>query len=122
MDEILNRILRLIEGSGTKKKDFLTALGLSRSALSGWTSGNNDSYKKYLPEIAAYFHVSLDWLAGTTPQEHFAEKHEPTELERILEQQPGLMFHGAPLTEDDRAKLITAMRAVMAVEDKKHKK
>lgn len=97
-------------------------LHMSVSNVTKWKNGNvpkSDTIQK----IAAYFHVATDYLLGSTSQEHFAEKRgEPTELEKVLEQQPGLMFHGAPLTEDDRAKLITAMHAVMAVENKKHKK
>lgn len=96
-------------------------LHMSVSNVTKWKNGNvpkSDTVQK----IAAYFNVSTDYLLGNVPQEHFAEKHEPTELERILEKQPGLMFHGAPLTEDDRAKLITAINAVMSIEDKKHKK
>lgn len=77
-----------------------------------------------LQAIADKLGTTVNYLTDKTDQKEkpLTKREEPTELERILEQQPGLMFHGAPLTEDDRAKLITAMRAVMAVEDKKHKK
>jgi hypothetical protein len=74
--------------------------------------------------IADELNTTFEYLTDQSDQKEkpLTEREEPTDLERLLEQQPGLMFHGAPLTEDDRAKLITAMHAVMAVEDKKHKK
>ena len=64
MDETLNRIIELLDKSGMKKIEFLTKLGLSRSAWGAWTSGRMQSYKKMLPEIADIFGVSLDWISG----------------------------------------------------------
>jgi hypothetical protein len=34
---------------------------------------------------------------------------------RTLEQQPGLMFHGAPMTAADREKLVNAIRIAAAI-------
>ncbi len=72
MDDTLNRISELLDKSGMKKIEFLTKLGLSRSAWSAWTSGRADSYKSRLPEIADIFGVSIDWLAGKD------QKNKPT--------------------------------------------
>ena len=72
MDETLNRIIELLDKSGMKKIEFLTKLGLSRSAWGAWTSGRMQSYKKMLPEIADIFGVSLDWLSGNE------QKNKPT--------------------------------------------
>jgi transcriptional regulator with XRE-family HTH domain len=76
MDDTLNRISELLEKSGMKKIEFLTALGLKRSAWSAWTSGKANSYKKYLPQIANIFGVSLDWLAGNEQKEKLSSEEE----------------------------------------------
>jgi transcriptional regulator with XRE-family HTH domain len=66
-----------------KKIEFLTKLGLSRSAWSSWTSEKSDSYKKKLPEIADIFGVSVDYLLGNE------QKKKPTvqddELSKMLQ-------------------------------------
>jgi transcriptional regulator with XRE-family HTH domain len=117
------KLFQLMAERGVNAVQLSKGTGISTGNISDWKNGKAAPSSKSLAKLAAFFNVSTDYLLGSTSQDHFAEKHgEPTELERILEQTPGLMFHGAPLTEEDRAKLITAMHAVMAVEDKKHKK
>lgn len=64
MNNTLNRIIELLDQSGMKKNEFLSKLGLSRSAWGAWVMGDTTSYIKYLPQIAEIFGVSLDWLAG----------------------------------------------------------
>lgn len=87
MDDILNRIITLLDKSGMKKIEFLNKLGLSRSAWSGWTSGRMKSYEKMLPQIAKIFGVSLDWLAGNEQKNRpAAESGEPDPLDtKIME-------------------------------------
>jgi transcriptional regulator with XRE-family HTH domain len=64
MDNTLCRILSLIKERKIPKGKFLADLGIDRSALSEWVKGKHKSYMKYLPQIASYFDVSVDWLSG----------------------------------------------------------
>lgn len=64
MDDTLNRILSLLKERNIARGKFLHDLGFNKSAISGWESGEYSSYRKKPPEIAEYFDVSLDWLAG----------------------------------------------------------
>lgn len=62
MDKTLENILMLI---GTKKgsqRRFTEALGLCPSTVGDWKSGKSRSYTKRLPQIAAYFNISVDAL------------------------------------------------------------
>lgn len=62
MDKTLENILMLI---GTKKgsqRKFTEALGLCPSTVGDWKSGKSKSYTKRLPQIAAYFNISVDAL------------------------------------------------------------
>jgi len=77
MDETLDKLLDLLRDKHIPKGKFLADLGFDRSALSEWVKGRHKSYMKRLPDIAAYFGVSLDWLAGNEqknkPSDNFGE-------------------------------------------------
>lgn len=64
MDIILNRIFELIGKKHGAIKELATVLGISGNNISDWKSGRNKSYRQYLPQIATYYGVSLDWLTG----------------------------------------------------------
>lgn len=61
----LNRITALLKERGLQQKALCDYLGLKSQAYTNWKGGGNDSYMKYLPEIAAFFGVSVDYLLGT---------------------------------------------------------
>lgn len=62
--EVLHKIIKLLKDNKKKQSDLTTYLGLSKNAFTNWKIGDNESYKKYLPEIAEFFGVSTDYLAG----------------------------------------------------------
>ena len=62
---VLNRITALLKERGLQQKALCEHLGLKAQAYTNWKGGSNDSYMKYLPEIAAFFGVSVDYLLGT---------------------------------------------------------
>ncbi len=120
----VSKIRRLLKEHGWSASYLCRSFGKNVTWLADMERGRGLPDENTLQAIADKLGTTVNYLTDKTDQKEkpLTKREEPTELERILEQQPGLMFHGAPLTEDDRAKLITAMRAVMAVEDKKHKK
>lgn len=72
MDIILERVLSLLPKKengdfefGSKKK-FAQMLGLPHNTISMWISGDNESYKKKLHQIADIYNVSVEWLKGET--------------------------------------------------------
>lgn len=72
MDIILERVLSLLPKKengdfefGSKKK-FAQMLGLPHNTISMWISGDNESYKKKLHQIANIYNVSVEWLKGET--------------------------------------------------------
>ena len=62
---VLNRITALLKERGVQQKVLCEHLGLKAQAYTNWKGGGNDSYMKYLPQIAAFFGVSVDYLLGT---------------------------------------------------------
>lgn len=57
-------ICNLLEKQNKKQKDLTDYLGISKNAFTDWKSGRINSYHKHLPQIAAFFDVSVDYLLG----------------------------------------------------------
>ena len=62
--EVLTKILMLLDKNHIQQKALSDYLGLSKNTMTGWKNGNNNSYLKYLPQIAEFFNVSVDYLLG----------------------------------------------------------
>lgn len=62
----IDRILELLQEQGKKQKDLTDHLGVSKNRLTDWKAGRVKSYQKYLPQIAEYLGVSVDYLLGKT--------------------------------------------------------
>ena len=62
--EVLTNILALLKKQNKKQIELATCLGLSKNVFTEWKAGRNTSYKKYLPEIADFFGVSVEYLLG----------------------------------------------------------
>jgi repressor LexA len=67
--DTLYKILDLMWKCGISDIDFCNATGINKSAVTDWKKGKTKSYKKYLPQIASFFNVSVDYLLGTTEWE-----------------------------------------------------
>lgn len=66
MDIYQERIRPLFDHSGLQDKELEALLNLPRGVIYKWGTGKYKSYQKYVPQIAAYFHVSTDYLLGNT--------------------------------------------------------
>ena len=64
--DILTKILELLKENNKKQKDLCDYLDISSNVFTNWKSGLNSSYNRYLPQIAEYFNVSVDYLVGNT--------------------------------------------------------
>lgn len=62
--EVLNNILSLLKVQNKKQNELAAHLGLSKNVFTNWKCGDNCSYMKYLPQIAEFFNVSVDYLLG----------------------------------------------------------
>lgn len=49
------------------QQEICQYLNLTKQTFSDWKSGKSESYLKYLPQIAEYLDVSVDYLLGKTP-------------------------------------------------------
>ena len=60
--ELLEKISKLLKEQGKKQKDLTDFLGISKNAFTDWKSGRINSYMKYLPQIAEFLGVGVDYL------------------------------------------------------------
>lgn len=74
MDITLERILSLLPKNESgkyirgAKKEFAESLNLAHNIIPEWVKGKNKSYTNYLYEIAAKYHVSVEWLKGESDE------------------------------------------------------
>ena len=60
----IDNVITLLKQKGQSQKNLCDYLGISKNVFTDWKSGRNKSYMKYLPKIADYFGVSVDYLLG----------------------------------------------------------
>ena len=80
MDIFKERILPLFQSTELRAAELERQIGIKPKKINDWSSGRTKSYEKYIPQIAAYFHVSTDYLLGKTddPTPPGAEKNPAT--------------------------------------------
>ena len=59
---ILDKISQLLKKRGIKQIELTDYLGISRNNFTEWKHGRNDGYMKYLPQIAEFLGVGVDYL------------------------------------------------------------
>ena len=59
---VLNNIFSELKKQNRKQKELTDFIGISKNVFTDWKSGKNKSYMKYLPLIAEFLGVSVDYL------------------------------------------------------------
>jgi len=114
IEQMRMKIISLFDGSGEDDAEIERNVGLPRSIIYDWRNKRNRSFRSYLPQIADYFKISLDWLVGTE------QKEKPlTERERLIRDCLDIMNS---LPEDLQQAAHEQLRALAAVADKNKKK
>lgn len=101
MDIYSEKIRPLFDKSGKTDLDLEREIGIPAKKISQWNVGYTKSYTKFIPQIAAYFHVSTDYLLGNTDDPTPAGQKEKPPAQ------------GGELS-DDESKLILLFRQVPA--------
>ena len=125
---ILDRITEELKTQKKTQKNLCDFLGLSSNNYTDWKSGKSSSYKKYLPEIAEYLNVSIDYLLGKTNIKEKAPASpegeggdiasDLTHYMEILESQESLMFDGEPLDDESKELLLISLKNTMELAKK----
>lgn len=64
MSEI-DKIIDLLKQNKTPQQELADYLGINKSVISAWKSGDNKSYNKYIPQIAQFFNVPTSYFYDT---------------------------------------------------------
>ena len=104
---ILNKISVLLREKKKTQKELCNHLGLKQQAFTNWKSGNNDSYKKYLPQIADYFGVSVGYLLGEEEKEK-----EPIVEDEFSESRKKLIDFASSVPEDKVDLILRVMQSI----------
>lgn len=107
----LDIILELIDKNNIKQKDLTDYLGISKNAFTNWKGGFSQSYNRYLPQIAEFFNVSIDYLAGRTSRQGDLEQGtyhggRLNDNENILNREPTILPYSGNERIDSIAKEI----------------
>lgn len=62
--DIINKIDMLLNERKLKNKDIAQYLDLKPQVVTDWRAGRSRSYEKYLPQIASFFDVKIEYLIG----------------------------------------------------------
>lgn len=73
---IFDNIQALLKNKRKTQKELCKYLGLRGQAFTDWKSGKSESYMRYLPQIAEYFDVSVDFLLG--------KEHEDSRRDKLI--------------------------------------
>lgn len=65
--DTLTKILGIMKEQRVSQQEICQYLKLTKQTFSEWKAGRSESYLKYLPQIAEYLDVSVDYLLGKTP-------------------------------------------------------
>lgn len=112
MDITLERMLTLIpkKDNGNFKhgalSQFARSIGFKDGHIvSDWIAGNSESYKNYIYQVSALYHVSVEWLQGKTEDKSIKETP-ATEGEGLSAARQKLYDAIANLTDEQCTKLL----------------
>ena len=114
MDIMLSRILELIGTRHGAKKDLCLALNLKPNTATEWEKERSKSYRKYAPQIAEYYGVSLDWLSGNSDQK---EKPVPSEGYELSELDLCLINALPKMTVQEKKMLLAQIEAYQKMKE-----
>lgn len=88
--DLLGKILYLIPKNDMTELEFTQKVGLNKTAVTEWKRGKTQSFKKYIPKIAAVLNVSEDFLLNDTPENHkFSKRCKELRLENEIPENYG---------------------------------
>ncbi len=120
-----SKIKQLRKRAGMTQSELAAKLGVSSSAVGMYEQERREPDSRILSKLCDIFGVTGDYFIGTSyslPSGGGVEVSEVfDEFTKRLTAQEGLMFDGVPLNQDDRMKIIDALKVVAAIAKQQHK-
>lgn len=120
----IDKISTILKEQKKTQKDLMDYLGLEKSTFTTWKSSKNQSYKKYIKEIAYYLGVSADYLLDDTDDsvQAFDEHGEPLfiddevrEIVNTLRTRPEMKILFSASKKATKEDIETAVRIIEAL-------
>ncbi len=118
-----DKIKGLRKKAGMTQSELAKRLGISGSAVGMYEQGRREPDNKTLLKLCSVFGITTDYLLGNTePAEAGGREVSDVfdEFTRMLSSQQCLMFDGEPLNDDDKSKIVDAIKVVAAVITQQH--
>ena len=109
---------KLRKSYGMTQAQMADKLGISSSTVGMYEQGRRTPDSNMLKKICSLCNVSTDYLLGVNVKNENEEKSVDDYIDEItytLRSQKGLMFHGKPITQKDKEKIVEAIKVATAV-------
>ena len=103
--DTITRIFELADQIFLEQQAFAAAIGVSPKTVSVWRTGRGKSYMKYLPQISAALHTSVEYLLTGKESSPSSEKD-------------GLLADYDALTARNQEKVREYLALLLASQDK----
>ena len=114
-----SKIKELRKQSGMTQAELAGKLGISSSAVGMYEQGRREPDNDTMLRLCDVFDISADDLLGQTKKPGKSVTRELSEVfdefTQFLSAQQSLMFDGVPLNDDDKSKIVDAIKVVAAI-------
>lgn len=111
----INKIVELLKVQGRQDKELCNHIGIAQSTFTNWKKRNTDPKPNYLPEIANFFNVSVDYLVSdekddNTKPQSIDLNDEINRLLYALTGEQSAYFSGDLVSEEGKLALINSLK------------
>ncbi|MGN0470673.1 MAG: helix-turn-helix domain-containing protein [Acutalibacteraceae bacterium] len=123
---IATKIKELRKRAGMTQSELASKLGISPSAVGMYEQGRREPDSETMLKLCSIFDTTSDFLLGKSDKPDrrtFSMEVSDVidEFTQMLSSQQGLMFDGVPLNDDDRRKIVDAIKVAAAIAEQQHK-
>ncbi len=120
------RIRELRRQLNITQSELAKKLGVSPSTIGMYEQGRRKPDNETLLELCGIFDTTTDYLLGKSNIYCVEKRNREVsevidEFTRILSSQQGLMFDGTPINDDDRRKIVDAIKVAAAIAQQQYK-
>ena len=117
MNEVVARIVKILNDNGMTAKELTEKLGMNKSTITNWKNNTTKPSIESIVAISRIFNVSVDWLLNGEGEKK-AEKNTLKVIEKSLSfnDEKLLMQNYREMTEEQKRRLINHSARMLATE------